>query len=78
MFLIYSFFLFQELICQFHEEVTVEYVRRLLKGEVKLRGKEQQSEAYATVMDNAESLHKLFAEMVRVRRHCTGGRLGKS
>ncbi|AWP15985.1 putative tumor necrosis factor alpha-induced protein 2 [Scophthalmus maximus] len=53
----------QELICQFHEEVTVEYVRRLLKGEVKLRGKEQQSEAYATVMDNAESLHKLFAEM---------------
>ncbi|XP_039993957.1 tumor necrosis factor alpha-induced protein 2-like isoform X2 [Xiphias gladius] len=53
----------QELICQFHHEVTVEYVKRLLKGEVKLKDKQQQHKAYMTVKDNAESLHNLFVKM---------------
>ncbi|CAK6980990.1 tumor necrosis factor alpha-induced protein 2-like [Scomber scombrus] len=50
----------QELIGQLHQEVTIEYVRRLLKGEVKLKNKEQEKKAYKTVKDNAESLHSLF------------------
>ncbi|KAM9841954.1 tumor necrosis factor alpha-induced protein 2-like [Aulostomus maculatus] len=52
----------QGLISQFHLEVTTEYVRRLLKGEVKLKGKEQQQMAYTTVVDNTESLHALFIQ----------------
>ncbi|XP_053192025.1 tumor necrosis factor alpha-induced protein 2-like [Scomber japonicus] len=50
----------QELIGQLHQEVIVEYVRRLLKGEVKLKNKEREEKAYKTVKDNAESLHSLF------------------
>ncbi|XP_071353729.1 tumor necrosis factor alpha-induced protein 2-like [Trachinotus anak] len=53
----------KELICQFHQEVTVEYVRRLLKGDVKLKDKERQEKAYMTVKDNAESLHSFFVRM---------------
>ncbi|XP_029349750.1 tumor necrosis factor alpha-induced protein 2-like isoform X2 [Echeneis naucrates] len=53
----------KELISQFHQEVTVEYVKRLLKGEVKLKDKERQFQAYTTVRDNAESLHKFFIKM---------------
>ncbi|XP_053192211.1 tumor necrosis factor alpha-induced protein 2-like [Scomber japonicus] len=52
----------QELIGQLHQEVTIEYVRRLLKGEVKLKNKEQEEKAYKTVTDNAEFLHKFFSE----------------
>ncbi|XP_051812544.1 tumor necrosis factor alpha-induced protein 2 isoform X2 [Acanthochromis polyacanthus] len=51
----------QELMGQLHQEVTVEYVRRLLKGDVKLKDREKQQNAYLTVKDNAESLHKLFS-----------------
>ncbi|XP_034433345.1 tumor necrosis factor alpha-induced protein 2-like isoform X1 [Hippoglossus hippoglossus] len=53
----------QELMCQFHQEVTVEYVKRLLKGRVKLKDKNQQDKACTTVKDDAESLHELFVKM---------------
>ncbi|XP_039897367.1 tumor necrosis factor alpha-induced protein 2-like isoform X3 [Simochromis diagramma] len=53
----------QELIGQLQQEMTVEYVRRLLKGEVKLKDKDRQLKAYETVQENAERLHKLFARM---------------
>uniref|UniRef100_A0AAZ1X906 Tumor necrosis factor, alpha-induced protein 2b n=1 Tax=Oreochromis aureus TaxID=47969 RepID=A0AAZ1X906_OREAU len=51
---------YQELIGQLHQEVTEEYVRRLLKGEVKLKDSNQQQKAYETVKENAEKLHELF------------------
>ncbi|KAL3969142.1 tumor necrosis factor alpha-induced protein 2 [Sarotherodon galilaeus] len=54
---------YQELIGQLHQEVTEEYVRRLLKGEVKLKDSNQQQKAYETVKENAEKLHELFARM---------------
>ncbi|KAM9341656.1 tumor necrosis factor alpha-induced protein 2 isoform 2-T2 [Symphorus nematophorus] len=53
----------QKLIGQLHQEVTTEYVKRLLKGEVKLKDKEQQLKAYTTMTDNARSLHDLFTNM---------------
>ncbi|XP_070776384.1 tumor necrosis factor alpha-induced protein 2 [Enoplosus armatus] len=53
----------QKLIGQLYQEVTAEYVRRLLRGEVKLKDKELQLKAYATVKDDAESLHDLFVRM---------------
>ncbi|XP_053289832.1 tumor necrosis factor alpha-induced protein 2 isoform X1 [Pleuronectes platessa] len=53
----------QELMCQFYQEVTVEYVRRLLKGGVKLKDKSQQDRACMMVKDNAHSLHEIFIEM---------------
>nr|XP_024661961.1 tumor necrosis factor alpha-induced protein 2 [Maylandia zebra]XP_024661962.1 tumor necrosis factor alpha-induced protein 2 [Maylandia zebra] len=53
----------QELIGQLQQEMTVEYVRRLLKGEVKLKDKDRQLKAYETVKENAERLHELFARM---------------
>ncbi|XP_026195865.1 tumor necrosis factor alpha-induced protein 2-like isoform X2 [Anabas testudineus] len=53
----------QELMCQFHEDVTVEYMRRLLKGEVKLKDRERQDQAYMLVKSNAERLHSLFSRM---------------
>lgn len=52
--------------CQFHEDVTVEYMRRLLKGEVKLKDRERQDQAYMLVKSNAERLHSLFSRMVRI------------
>ncbi len=67
-FLIWSLDLFQELIGKLHQEVTAEYVRRLLKGEVKLKDQERQLKAYTTVKDNAESLHALFISMVRLEQ----------
>ncbi|CAI5697056.1 unnamed protein product [Oreochromis niloticus] len=54
---------YQELIGQLYQEVTEEYVRRLLKGEVKLKDSNQQQKAYETVKENAEKLHELFAKM---------------
>ncbi|XP_063353744.1 tumor necrosis factor alpha-induced protein 2-like [Pelmatolapia mariae] len=54
---------YQELIGRLHQEVTVEYVQRLLKGEVKLKDSNQQQKAYETVKENAEKLHELFAKM---------------
>ncbi|KAM4542433.1 tumor necrosis factor alpha-induced protein 2-like isoform 2-T2 [Odontesthes bonariensis] len=53
----------QELIGQLYQEVTEEYVKRLLRGDVKLKDKEQQQKACTTVMDNAESLRMLFSTM---------------
>ncbi|KAM3594690.1 uncharacterized protein V6R79_012248 [Siganus canaliculatus] len=52
----------QKLIGRLHQEVTVEYVRRLLKGE-KLKDKALQLKAYETMTSNAESLHTLFVTM---------------
>lgn len=62
---------FQKLIGQMHQEVTAEYVRRLLKGELKLKDKALQLKACEVVTDDAESLTRLFATMVRRRRHTT-------
>lgn len=59
---------FQKLIDQMHREVTAEYVRRLLKGELKLKDKALQLKACEAVTDDAESLTRLFVAMVR-RRH---------
>ncbi|XP_030574338.1 tumor necrosis factor alpha-induced protein 2-like [Archocentrus centrarchus] len=53
----------QELICQLHREVTEEYVRRLLRGEVKLKDRDRQQKAYMTMKENAERLHELFTRM---------------
>uniref|UniRef100_A0A3P8PIK2 Exocyst complex component Sec6 n=1 Tax=Astatotilapia calliptera TaxID=8154 RepID=A0A3P8PIK2_ASTCA len=54
---------YQELIGRLQQEVTVEYVQRLLKGEVKLKDSNQQQKAYETVQENGEKLHELFARM---------------
>ncbi|XP_063355997.1 tumor necrosis factor alpha-induced protein 2-like isoform X2 [Pelmatolapia mariae] len=54
---------YQELIGRLHQEVTEEYVQRLLKGEVKLKDSNQQQKAYEIVKENAEKLHELFAKM---------------
>lgn len=48
-----------------HEEVTAEYVRRLLKGELKLKDKTLQLKACQKVVEDAENLHRLFTTMVR-------------
>ncbi|XP_042357203.1 tumor necrosis factor alpha-induced protein 2-like isoform X2 [Plectropomus leopardus] len=53
----------QKLIGQLHQEVTAEYVKRLLKGQIKLKDMRQQLKAYETVKDDAESLHDLFVKM---------------
>ncbi|XP_008314197.1 tumor necrosis factor alpha-induced protein 2 isoform X2 [Cynoglossus semilaevis] len=53
----------QELVSQFEEEVTVEYVRRLLKGDVKLKDRNQQNQAYHEVKENAEGLRTFFLGM---------------
>ncbi|XP_005811339.1 tumor necrosis factor alpha-induced protein 2 [Xiphophorus maculatus] len=53
----------QGVIGNLHQEVVQEYVKRLLRGEVKLKDREHQQTAFDTVMDNAESLHKLFTSM---------------
>ncbi|XP_063355688.1 tumor necrosis factor alpha-induced protein 2-like [Pelmatolapia mariae] len=54
---------YQELIGQLQQEVTEEYVRRLLKGKIKLKNNKKQKKAYETVKENAEKLHELFAKM---------------
>ncbi|XP_054913286.1 tumor necrosis factor alpha-induced protein 2 [Poeciliopsis prolifica] len=54
---------YQGVIGDLHQEVTQQYVKRLLRGEVKLKDREHQQRAFDTVMDNAESLHKLFTSM---------------
>ncbi|CAB1331008.1 unnamed protein product [Coregonus sp. 'balchen'] len=52
----------QELLSQLHLEVTVEYVRRLLKRKIKLRDKEMQEQAARLVCEDGQRLHKLFTE----------------
>ncbi|XP_026008663.1 tumor necrosis factor alpha-induced protein 2-like [Astatotilapia calliptera] len=54
---------YQELIGRLYQEMTVEYVQSLLKGEVKLKDSNQQQKAYETVQENGEKLHELFARM---------------
>ncbi|XP_039459626.1 tumor necrosis factor alpha-induced protein 2-like [Oreochromis aureus] len=54
---------YQELIGQLYQEVAEEYVRRLLKGKIKLKNNKKQKKAYETVKGNAEKLHELFAKM---------------
>ncbi|XP_068608111.1 tumor necrosis factor alpha-induced protein 2-like [Brachionichthys hirsutus] len=50
----------QKLIGQLHQEVAAEYVKKLLRGEIKLKDKERQLKASVAVKDNADSLHTLF------------------
>lgn len=50
-----------------HQEVTAEYVKRLLKGELKLKDKALQLKAYERVTEDAENLHDLFVAMVSRR-----------
>lgn len=52
---------------QMHQEVTAEYVRRLLKGELKLKDRALQLKACQVVTEDAEDLHQLFASMVRTQ-----------
>ncbi|XP_041710920.1 tumor necrosis factor alpha-induced protein 2 [Coregonus clupeaformis] len=52
----------QELLGQLHLEVTVEYVRRLLKRKIKLRDKEIQEQAARSVCEDGQRLNKLFTE----------------
>ncbi|XP_053701315.1 tumor necrosis factor alpha-induced protein 2 [Synchiropus splendidus] len=52
----------QELMGQLHQEVAVEYVRRLLRGGVKLKSPALQQAAFVRVTSDAESLHSLFSE----------------
>lgn len=42
----------------------MEYVRRLLKGDVKLKDRNQQNQAYHEVKENAEGLRTFFLGMV--------------
>ncbi|XP_076022174.1 tumor necrosis factor alpha-induced protein 2-like isoform X2 [Genypterus blacodes] len=53
----------QELMCQLQQDVTVEYVERLLRRKLKLKNKEQQEEAAMTVKEDGESLHSLFVTL---------------
>lgn len=55
---------FQKLMGQMHQEVTAEYVRRLLKGELKLKDKALQLKACENVTQDAENLHHVFVAMV--------------
>lgn len=48
-----------------HQEVAAEYVRRLLKGELRLKDKALQLKACQTVTEDAENLHQFFTAMVR-------------
>lgn len=59
----------QELIGRLHQEVTEEYVRRLLRGDLRLKAREQQEMACAVMINNAESLRKLFTKEVKLRPH---------
>lgn len=62
---------FQKLVGQMHQDVAVEYVKRLLKGGIKLKDQNLQLKAYNNMKEDAENLHRVFTKMVRVDR---GGR----
>lgn len=53
----------QKLVCQMHRDVAVEYVKRLLKGGLKLKDQSLQLEAYNKIKDDAENLHDFFIGM---------------
>lgn len=48
-----------------HQEVTAEYVKRLLKGELKLKDQALQLKAWETVLEDADKLDDLFLAEVR-------------
>ncbi|XP_062325484.1 tumor necrosis factor alpha-induced protein 2 [Osmerus eperlanus] len=50
----------QELMSQLHLEVSMEYVRRLLKGKIALKNKDMQERAAEVVCGNCQRLHKVF------------------
>lgn len=49
-----------------HQDVAVEYVKRLLKGGLKLKDQNLQLKAYNNMKDDADNLHRFFTKMVRV------------
>ncbi|XP_049595954.1 tumor necrosis factor alpha-induced protein 2 [Syngnathus scovelli] len=51
----------QELIGRLHQEVSAKYVSRLLRGEIRLKDKQQQQQAAINVDDDARHLHDFFA-----------------
>ncbi|XP_056151761.1 tumor necrosis factor alpha-induced protein 2-like [Lampris incognitus] len=51
----------QELMGQLHLDVTVEYVKRLLKRNVKLKNKDIQRQGSEAVSEDGQRLHDLFA-----------------
>ena len=55
----------QVLLGKLHEEVLVEYVRRLMKGKVMMRSTEEQEEAAKLLCDHGDKIHAFFAEEVR-------------
>lgn len=57
-----------------HLEVTVEYVKRLLKGELKLKDKSLQLKACETLMEDAKNLHAFFITLVRGRNEPTANK----
>lgn len=61
----------QKLVCQMHQDVAVEYVRRLLKGGVKLKDQNLQLKAFNRMKDDAENLHRFFSRMVGVDRRAS-------
>ncbi|XP_033843935.1 tumor necrosis factor alpha-induced protein 2 [Periophthalmus magnuspinnatus] len=52
----------QELMGRFHLEVSVEYVKRLIRGE-KLKDTKKQQEAHNSIQRDAGQLHQLFRKM---------------
>lgn len=61
----HDWILLQKLVCQMHQDVAVEYVKRLLRGGVKLKDHNLQVKAYNSMKDDAENLHRFFSGMVR-------------
>ena len=52
-----------------HEEVLVEYVRRMMKRKIKLKHKQQQEEAAAALCDDGQKIHTLFTDAVSTHTH---------
>ena len=51
-----------------HLEVSVEYVRRLLKGKITLKNKDMQERAAEVVWGNCQTLHNVFLSEVRTTK----------
>ena len=56
--------LVQVLLGRLHEEVLVEYVKRLMKGKVMMRTSEEQEEAANLLCDHGDKIHDFFSEEV--------------
>ncbi|CAL8315590.1 unnamed protein product [Merluccius merluccius] len=50
------------LLGRLHEEFLVEYVRRMMKGKVMMRSKEEQEEAATLLCDHSNKIHAFFSE----------------